>query len=45
MEDIAADLEGVGLDAGDVRKVVAAAVRHRTVLDEVTEPALLGGDL
>ncbi|NMI55840.1 MULTISPECIES: phosphotransferase family protein [unclassified Streptomyces] len=45
LEDIAADLEGAGLDAGDVRKVVAAALRHRTVLDEITEPRLLGGDL
>ncbi|GAX58589.1 phosphotransferase family protein [Streptomyces olivochromogenes] len=45
LEDIATDLEGADLDAADVRKVVAAALRHRTVLDEITEPRLLGGDL
>ncbi|MFE4824123.1 hypothetical protein ACFRFU_48845 [Streptomyces sp. NPDC056704] len=28
-----------------MRKVVAAALRHHTVLDEITEPRLLGGDL
>ncbi|MFI5690139.1 phosphotransferase family protein, partial [Streptomyces sp. NPDC051636] len=45
LEDIATDLEGVGLDAADVRKIVAAVVRHQAVLDEITEPRLLGGDL
>ncbi|MEU6369943.1 aminoglycoside phosphotransferase family protein [Streptomyces sp. NPDC046931] len=45
LEDIAADSEGAGLDAADARKVVAAVLRHRTVLDEITEPRLLGGDL
>lgn len=45
LDDIAADLEGAGIDASDVRKVSAAALRHRTVLDEITEPRLLGGDL
>ncbi|MCX5380401.1 phosphotransferase family protein [Streptomyces sp. NBC_00091] len=45
LEEIAADLDGVGLDAADVRKVAAVAAHHRAVLDEVTEPMLLTGDL
>ncbi|MGW7363930.1 phosphotransferase family protein [Streptomyces sp. NPDC054841] len=45
LEDIAADLEGIGLDTADVRKVVAAVRRHQSVLDEITEPRLLAGDL
>lgn len=45
LEDIAADLEGVGLDSADVRKVAAVAGHDRAVLDEVTEPRLLTGDL
>ncbi|MDJ1135455.1 phosphotransferase family protein [Streptomyces iconiensis] len=43
--EIAADLESVGLDAADVRKVAAVAAHERAVLDEVTEPRLLTGDL
>jgi len=35
----------VGLDATDVREVIAAAEKHRAVLDEITEPRLLHGDL
>ena len=34
-----------GLDAGPVHRVIAAAWRHRAVLDEITVPALLHGDL
>ncbi|WP_274036236.1 phosphotransferase family protein [Streptomyces sp. MMBL 11-1] len=45
LEDIATDLEGVGLDASDVRKVITAARRHQAVLDEITEPRMLAGDL
>ncbi|WP_245679181.1 phosphotransferase family protein [Actinomadura hibisca] len=45
LEDIAADLDGVDLDAADVRKVAAAAAHDRAVLDQVTEPRLLTGDL
>ncbi|MEV7282986.1 aminoglycoside phosphotransferase family protein [Streptomyces sp. NPDC093252] len=45
LEEIAADLDGVGLDAADVRKVAAVAAHERAVLDEVTEPGLLTGDL
>ncbi len=45
LEDAASDLEDAGLDARDVREVVAAAVRRRTVLDEIDGPRLLHGDL
>jgi aminoglycoside phosphotransferase (APT) family kinase protein len=44
-DDVAADLQDVGLDAVDVREVAAAAARRRSVLDEITEPRLLHGDL
>ncbi|MFF6642283.1 hypothetical protein ACFY83_34315 [Streptomyces althioticus] len=44
MEDIAADLEGIGLDASDLRKVITSA-HHQAVLDEITEPRMLTGDL
>jgi aminoglycoside phosphotransferase (APT) family kinase protein len=45
LEEIATDLDGVGLDSSDVRKVVTVATHDRAVLDEVTEPCLLTGDL
>ena len=45
LEEIAADLDSVGLDAADMRKVAAVAAHDRAVLDEVTEPRLLTGDL
>lgn len=45
LADTAADLEDAGLDAGDVREAAAAAVRQRALLDEITEPRLLHGDL
>ncbi|MGV2917615.1 aspartyl/asparaginyl beta-hydroxylase domain-containing protein [Streptomyces alfalfae] len=45
LEEIAADLDGAGLDATDVRKVAAVAAHDRALLDEVTEPRLLTGDL
>ncbi|XVQ07390.1 hypothetical protein ACQP1W_32930 [Spirillospora sp. CA-255316] len=45
LEEIAADLDGVGLDSADVRKVAAVAAHGRAVLDEVTKPQLLTGDL
>jgi hypothetical protein len=45
LHDTAADLDDAGLDATDVREVTAAAARHRSVLDEITEPRLLHGDL
>lgn len=45
LEDIAADLERVGLDAADVRKVLTEVHHHQAVLDEITEPRMLAGDL
>ncbi|GAA2231298.1 hypothetical protein GCM10010360_63930 [Streptomyces nogalater] len=45
LEEIAADLDGAGLDSTDLRQVAAVAGRERAVLDEVTEPRLLTGDL
>lgn len=45
LEEIAADLDGAGLDATDVRKVAAVAAHDRALLDEVTESRLLTGDL
>ncbi|WP_432573368.1 phosphotransferase family protein [Kineococcus sp. SYSU DK005] len=43
--DIAADVQGVGLDAQDLRAVAALAEQRAGVLDEVGEPRLLAGDL
>jgi hypothetical protein len=45
LEEIAADLDSVGLDAADIRKAAAVAAHGSAVLDEVTEPRLLTGDL
>ncbi|MFG2162784.1 phosphotransferase family protein [Streptomyces olivaceus] len=45
LEEIAADLDEAGLDAADVRKVAAVAAHEHAVLDEITEPRLLTGDL
>ncbi|MBZ9644877.1 phosphotransferase family protein [Streptomyces sp. PSKA30] len=45
LKDIATDLEGVGLDAADVHKVSTAVHHHQAVLDEITEPRMLAGDL
>lgn len=42
---IADDLEGLGLDAVDLREVAELAVQESAVLDEVKEPRLLTGDL
>ena len=42
---IADDIESIGLDAADLREVIVAADVHRAVLDEITEPRLLHGDL
>lgn len=43
--ELAADLDDAGLDSADVREVAVAADKYRAVLDEVTEPRLLHGDL
>jgi len=45
LEDIAADLDSIGLNAADLRKVAAVAAQHHAVLDEITEPRMLSGDL
>ena len=44
LEEIAADLDGAGLDAADIRKVAAVAARESAVLDEITEPRMSLGD-
>ena len=43
--DAAADLRDAGLDPGDVHRLADAAARRHAVLDEVSEPRLLHGDL
>lgn len=45
LSDAAADLNDAGLEASDVRAIIDAAHRDHTLLDEVTEPRLLHGDL
>ncbi|MFB9907598.1 phosphotransferase family protein [Allokutzneria oryzae] len=44
-DDIAKDAEGVGLDVADIREVAAVVTERAEVLDEVTEPRMLTGDL
>jgi aminoglycoside phosphotransferase (APT) family kinase protein len=44
-EKIAADLRDAGLDAADVDQVIDIAEAGAAVLDEITEPRLLHGDL
>ncbi|GGQ32540.1 phosphotransferase family protein [Streptosporangium pseudovulgare] len=45
LRDIAADLDDIGLDAADLREVTALAAEHHSLLDEITEPRMLSGDL
>ncbi|MFI0742321.1 phosphotransferase family protein [Streptomyces sp. NPDC021100] len=45
LEDLIADLDGVGLDVSDLHRAVGAAVAERDVLDDITEPRLLSGGL
>ncbi|KIH97653.1 aminoglycoside phosphotransferase [Streptomonospora alba] len=45
LEDAAADIDDAGLDSADLRRVIAVTDKHRAVLDEVTQPRLLHGDL
>jgi aminoglycoside phosphotransferase (APT) family kinase protein len=45
LDDIVADLSSAALDATDVRRVIDLATRHAAVLDEITSPRLLHGDL
>jgi aminoglycoside phosphotransferase (APT) family kinase protein len=44
-EQLADAFTAAGLDAGQVRRLIAACARHREALDEITVPALLHGDL
>jgi aminoglycoside phosphotransferase (APT) family kinase protein len=39
------DLDSVGLATDDLREVLAIAQNHAVILDEITQPALLHGDL
>nr|WP_202885078.1 aminoglycoside phosphotransferase family protein [Actinopolymorpha cephalotaxi] len=45
LADLAADLDGLGLDSTDVRRLAESAARHRAALNRITEPRLLHGDL
>lgn len=45
LEDIAADLVDLGLDAADVRELITIAAGGGEILDEVRVPSLLHGDL
>ncbi|MEU7184099.1 MULTISPECIES: phosphotransferase family protein [Streptomyces] len=45
LEKIAADVDSVGLDSSDLRKVADVAGHERAVLDVITEPRMLSGDL
>ncbi|WP_241835080.1 phosphotransferase [Pseudofrankia asymbiotica] len=43
--DLAGDLDRAGLDSADAREFATEAGKHQGVLDEITEPRLLHGDL
>jgi aminoglycoside phosphotransferase (APT) family kinase protein len=45
LEERLADLYDAGLDTADLREVIALAGEHTELLDEITEPRLLHGDL
>lgn len=45
LETIALDAEGAGLDAADLRKAAELAADRHLLLDEITEPRMLSGDL
>jgi aminoglycoside phosphotransferase (APT) family kinase protein len=45
LESIAADLEGLGLEASDIREGVEVAGRSDVALDDIVEPRMLAGDL
>jgi fructosamine-3-kinase len=45
LQDIVTDLDGLALDGADLREAAASAAEHHAVLDEITEPRLLSGDL
>jgi len=43
--DLVADLDDAGLDSADVQEMLDAADKDQAVLNEITEPRLLHGDL
>lgn len=45
LKDTLTDLESVGSEADDIRRVIAIASENRAVLNEITKPHLLHGDL
>jgi aminoglycoside phosphotransferase (APT) family kinase protein len=45
LRQIADDIDSVGLESSDLRLVAALAEKDRDVLDEITQPSLLHGDL
>lgn len=45
LTNAATDMEAAGLDATDIHKVAGLAEKHRAVLDQITDPRLLHGDL
>jgi aminoglycoside phosphotransferase (APT) family kinase protein len=45
LDGLAADIDSAGLDSADIRQVASNAAKHQAVLDEITEPRLLHGDL
>jgi aminoglycoside phosphotransferase (APT) family kinase protein len=45
LDGLASDIDGAGMGSADLRQVASIADRDRAVLDEVTEPRLLHGDL
>ena len=45
LREIAADVSSVGLDATDLCRVIDSASDNRAILDVITEPRLLSGDL
>ncbi|MBB5866726.1 aminoglycoside phosphotransferase (APT) family kinase protein [Allocatelliglobosispora scoriae] len=45
LDGLAADVDSVGLDSADIRQVASIAGKQQAVLDEITEPRLLHGDL
>ena len=45
LKDTVTDLESAGSETDDIRRVIAIASENRTVLNEITKPHLLHGDL
>jgi len=45
VDDTVADMDDAGLDSADMREVAVLAAKNTAVLDEITQPRLLHGDL